>query len=222
MTHIPGHTQHKNHWISRWFYCVVLFEIHLFGRSCLGIEINPTWLERSKWKLLSSLINLILIQGGGQVHNERTIYNTKWNTNKRSIYNCFWLVFYEIFGSYFMRYLMRYIFPVQVYERLAGFLNTWENHRWAQSSTLRNTRIMLFTSKTAEFRWKAMLFHWKPWFSRRKTVNFALKTADIRIFKQDGDRIYRLVDLQSVRISGWHLKIMNVCIQNDECLYFLK
>jgi hypothetical protein len=47
-----------------------------------GVEINPTWWERNKWKLLSSLINLILIQGGGQV-----------------------------------------------YERLAGFLNEWENHR---------------------------------------------------------------------------------------------
>lgn len=47
-----------------------------------GLEINPTWWERTKWKLLSSLINLVLIQGGGQV-----------------------------------------------YERLAGFLNEWENHR---------------------------------------------------------------------------------------------
>lgn len=47
-----------------------------------GVEINPTWWERTKWKLLSSLINLILIQGGGQI-----------------------------------------------YERLAGFLNEWENHR---------------------------------------------------------------------------------------------
>lgn len=47
-----------------------------------GVEIIPTWWERTKWKLLSSLINLVLIQGGGQI-----------------------------------------------YERLAGFLNQWENHR---------------------------------------------------------------------------------------------
>ena len=47
-----------------------------------GEPTHPTWWARSRWKLLSSLINLILIQGGGQA-----------------------------------------------YERLAGRLNQWENHR---------------------------------------------------------------------------------------------